>query len=232
MIAEGLRLNDARYEIKFSASGSAYDYHTGWLQCHDLAFYRPFPPRTVNNIYFDTLDLESYCENLMGVSSRTKLRLRWYGELAAPSATKLELKVKRNRYGWKHGEAVELKEDAMKRKWSDVCSKIEEQVSDDLRVRFQGSSFPALINRYRRDYFVSADSRVRITLDKDIAFFDQRATSKANLCFRSNSPEIMIMEVKVAYEDADLARRVLNSVNATPSKSSKYVIGIQSIIGK
>lgn len=68
---------------------------------HTACFYTPYPDRWVNNVYFDTYDYYCYAENLSGSSSRTKLRYRWYGQNEFPQKGALEVKCKRNYFGWK-----------------------------------------------------------------------------------------------------------------------------------
>ena len=90
-----------RLEIKFAS----YDIHSDvilhWLRVHPACFITPYPSRLVNNVYFDTHDYAAFSENLLGSSSRTKVRYRWYGEEQGPAVGVLEIKFKRNYFGWK-----------------------------------------------------------------------------------------------------------------------------------
>ena len=94
-------LDDLRYEIKFVVPITESYRLTAWVREHTAAFGIAYPPRRVNNVYYDSYGLATYEENLSGVSERTKIRLRWYGADSERLSGKLELKMKRNRLGWK-----------------------------------------------------------------------------------------------------------------------------------
>ena len=93
--------HDLRHEVKFVGSATRRSSIEGWLLGHQACFRSAYPPRRVNNFYLDDFELSTYEENLTGVSRRTKIRFRWYGESAEEVAGTLELKRKRNRLGWK-----------------------------------------------------------------------------------------------------------------------------------
>ena len=59
---------------------------------------------TVNSLYFDTYEVGCLTDNLFGVSDRTKLRFRWYGDDFRRVRGHLELKGKSNQLGWKEGQ--------------------------------------------------------------------------------------------------------------------------------
>ena len=50
---------DARLEIKFVAETSRYHELEQWIRLHPAGFRKSYPPRRVNNIYFDTQDLDA-----------------------------------------------------------------------------------------------------------------------------------------------------------------------------
>ncbi len=91
----------ARYEVKFISSPDRYHELEHWIRIHRAGFRSPYPPRRVNNIYFDDPVLYAYEENLVGASARSKVRLRWYGDTFQPDSCVLEVKRKRNMLGWK-----------------------------------------------------------------------------------------------------------------------------------
>ncbi len=67
-----------------------------------LFFREQFKERTVNSIYFDTLNFKSALDNLNGVSDREKFRVRWYGKnLELLDEPILENKIKKNFQGYK-----------------------------------------------------------------------------------------------------------------------------------
>ena len=69
---------DWRFEKKFLVESHLYApvlktfLIDGW--------YEIFKDRYVNSVYFDDTKFTSYYENLLGISDRTKYRLRFYGK--------------------------------------------------------------------------------------------------------------------------------------------------------
>jgi hypothetical protein len=222
----------ARYEIKFTLQRQNYYRFKNWLLLNPHDFYVPYPSRIVNNIYFDTLDCDSYVENLTGCTSRTKLRLRWYGDTFNPQKAVLELKAKRNRLGFKGAHKISF--EGMKlssMSYKDIVGNIKSQITGDIYFRFQQSDVAIIINRYERDYFITRNMKTRATLDSNLTFFDQRNRTKPNSVFKSITPEICIFEVKTPSLEIDYAEKVIETIELPPSKSSKYVLGVQSLIG-
>lgn len=225
-------LLNARYELKFNSKSSEYYTLRSWVLNHPLAFSPLYYPRLINNIYFDNYDLEAFHENLTGISSRTKLRLRWYGKTSNPNNTTLELKLRKNLLGWKISSKVEMKESSLENiSWRCLENHIKNQIPKDLALHYDTSPFAVLMNRYEREYFISANNKVRITLDKNIRFYDQRFKLSMNKSFINISPDMVIMEVKVNASDFDEAEKLTKDVYIQRTKNSKYVVGVCSILG-
>ena len=70
------------------------------IRLHPASFRTLYPPRQVNNIYFDTRDLLGFRQNIAGQNERRKYRVRWYGEeVKAVSKPRFEIKRKHNELG-------------------------------------------------------------------------------------------------------------------------------------
>ena len=93
--------SNPRYELKFIAEPFEHTRILNWLRQHHTCFVTEYPDRQVNNIYFDTYNYNSYCENIYGSSSKSKVRFRWYGGSKEPKNGSLEIKCKRNQLNWK-----------------------------------------------------------------------------------------------------------------------------------
>ena len=92
-----------RYELKYALQESDLVNLYAIISQHPSSFKTAFPDRTVNNIYFDNVNFQCCFENLDGISERTKIRYRWYGEEEQFSNGKLELKIKnpvKSRFGF------------------------------------------------------------------------------------------------------------------------------------
>lgn len=226
-------IDKARYEIKFVTESSLFFYISHWIKNHDMGFFEEYPSRSVNNIYFDNHNLDSYIENLSGISSRSKIRLRWYGKLHKSNSqkSKLELKIKKNKLGWKYAEDIFFSKNLKDITKTELLRSINDQLSEKLKHRFNISDTPVLINSYKRFYYVSMNKKVRITLDKDLSFYDQRVHNKLNFTYMVHSPNICVLEFKSAKNDIDFCRKALENVFLQPSKCSKYVLGVQRILG-
>lgn len=221
---------DARLEVKFVASVSEIGRMENWLRMHAGDFYSPFPDRWVNNAYFDTQDCSAYSENISGVSSRNKLRYRWYGMAEYPDAGNLEVKIKRNLFGWKRrfkcSEAPYSEGD----RWADIRRKLTKKLGVEAKLWLDARPNPTILNRYFRQYFVTRDNRVRITIDSRQSVFDQRYKSFPNVANKTNIPVTMVVEVKFARADRDFAAQVIQRIPIRVSRNSKYVIGLKSMI--
>lgn len=222
--------SEMRCEIKFVDIETEYAHVRQWLLLNTEGFRVAYPARAVNNVYFDTFDCGAYFENLSGASRRTKVRFRWYGESSVPERGVLEVKQKRNHLGWKInckiGSPLPFTE-----RWPAIVSRIKSELPPAGRLWLDSNPSPVLINRYRREYFISADSRVRVTLDRDQRVFDQRYNAVPNLTNAANLPAPLVMELKYAPEHRDHVTEILRAVPIRMSRNSKYTLGVTAIHG-
>lgn len=223
--------DDVRLEIKFVAEETEKARVLSWIRTHPLGFRSAFPDRRVNNVYFDSYDYSAYGANLAGISGRIKLRYRWYGDSEGPSAGTLELKCKRNQFGWK--ERYPAKEAPWQAgdRWADVRSKLAMQVGAGGRSWLAEFPAPTLLNRYDRCYFLSRDRKLRLTVDWNQAGWDQRLASSPNFTRRLNQPSTLVVEAKFAKQDRELASRNLRGIPIRVGRNSKYVNGLQTAGG-
>ena len=75
---------ELRHEVKFAAYAIEYESLCHWLRMHPSGFVKSYPDRQVNNVYFDSWDYRAFAENLAGISQRSKVRYRWYGNDEGP----------------------------------------------------------------------------------------------------------------------------------------------------
>ena len=218
-----------RYEVKFVGPPTQRSAVESWLHTHPASFRTAYPPRQVNNIYFDDFNLSTYEENLTGISRRMKIRFRWYGLDTNEVAGTFELKMKRNRLGWKENFRVpSLRIEA--RPWGEIVRSLRDQLPMEGRTWFDRYPQPILINQYWRHYFVSHDGRVRVTLDGQQRVCDQRLRPMPNLGSAANLPDALILEVKASSADLELAGRAIQGIPIRVGRHSKYVVGVQSMM--
>ncbi|NOY61888.1 MAG: polyphosphate polymerase domain-containing protein [Gammaproteobacteria bacterium] len=238
----------ARLEIKFAA----YQVHLRrleqWLQHHWAGFYIPYPDRQVNNVYFDTHNYAAFQENLSGGSARTKVRYRWYGQSIAPDAGVLEVKCKRNYFGWKLRYPVAKAPYKEGASWRWIHQSLIEQIADTATVAdseefgvpivsndgskwLHANPMPVMINRYQRKYFVSADDKIRATIDVNQEVWDQRYKPRPNFRYHSIPADNLVLEIKFDRKDRELASEVIQGLPVRVSRHSKYVNGVRAIQG-
>ena len=97
-----------RYEVKIPLPAHWLADVETWVRLHPAQWRVTYPPRQVNNIYFDTARYDGLNANLSGAGEREKLRLRWYGlDTTLVVGGNLERKRKQGMAGWKEIVPVE-----------------------------------------------------------------------------------------------------------------------------
>ena len=92
-----------RYERKFLLTSLMKHHLAVIIRNHPSMFSEAYPERFVNNIYFDTLSMSHYWDNVAGITPRIKVRIRWYGDLLGEiEKPVLEFKLKNSLLGSKN----------------------------------------------------------------------------------------------------------------------------------
>jgi len=186
------------------------------IKSHPAGFYEVFPKRNVNNIYFDTPNLECLNDNLAGVSHRKKYRARWYGEAVEKIAKpKLEIKYKENMLGGKN--FLPLTDFSLK-----DLSALKKEVNTLIVTPFVLE--PVLLNSYSRSYWETRCGRFRITVDSKLYFHSLIHSPHffKYIC----EDRAFIVELKYEAEDEDTVDRITRFLPFRLSKNSKYVNGV------
>lgn len=220
-----LKIDNARYEKKFVTRMPYYEIER-IIRLNPALFLGVFKERKINNIYLDGIDYKNYFDNLNGNSSRFKIRIRWYGETFGKIEPRLELKIKNGEFGWKfifplkpfkldnNFSAKFLQEEVL------MKSKLPDWLAEQIKF-----FYPALLNFYKRKYFVSADGKYRITLDREMVFY---RIKKNNNTFREKiiDNEHSIVELKYKRGDYKEAHWITQNLPFRISANSKYIKGI------
>jgi SPX domain protein involved in polyphosphate accumulation len=223
-------LRNYRYERKFLVEALLPFQVEALIKLHPRLFYAPYPARFVNNLYFDTPDLENYYDNVYGASRRRKVRVRWYGapfgELSRPV---LEIKVKDGRVGTKHTYPLApfcLDECFCNRSFRNVAldSNLPENVRGDLC-----SLEAVLFNRYYRRYYASRDGHFRVTLDSEMAFYKANCACGNAFIHQQISYRELVVELKYEVDQEPQADRVASFFPFRVTRNSKYVQGIERV---
>ncbi len=214
-----------RYEVKMTCSEMYLAEARAWVRLHPDLFVEAYPPRQVNNLYFDTAELACLDANLIGIGDRAKLRLRWYGGEHDAVRGALELKHKANQLGWKEICPVSGRLDLTTISWSELVRRLKADAAGGIALWLSYADQPVLINSYTREYYESSDRQIRVTIDYDQVAYDQFTFPAPNLSSRSLGESRLVIEVKA---DSALHRRVSTVLSCFPlhtDRTSKYVNG-------
>jgi SPX domain protein involved in polyphosphate accumulation len=205
-----------RFERKYRVENFSYAHSMQLIKAHPAAFYQPYPDRIVNNIYFDTPNLQCLQENLAGISTRKKYRVRWYGEaLKTIVAPKLEIKYKENLLGAKKGIALESFN-------INELNELSIKVNELLPLQF--ALQPVLLNSYYRSYWETRCGKFRITVDTQLNFHSLLHSPYFER-YLHQDPSVII-ELKYEKEDEETVDRIAALLPFRLTKNSKYVTGM------
>jgi len=204
-----------RLEIKIVFSDSEYvDVMSIIESIRNLT--NPFPDRGVNSVYYDTSYFKDAKENLIGISSRRKRRLRFYnspGDSKFYSAS-FEEKIKNNKLGHKLTYKSNKSDFFDTLDLSNPIVYDNSNLSDNLR--------PTSYVKYSRSYY-SYFETVRLTVDQDIAFASLINVDQFSYNIRTNYFPRIIVEVKFDPCDYSIAKKILNRFHRAPVRHSKYL---------
>ena len=140
---------------------------------------------------------------------------------------RLERKIKRDLLGTKHiTELGDMQVAGLSRE--QLAAHLEAQranpVDIDLRLRN-----PVIRNRYLREYFVDASKRVRITVDREQAFYSVDSHHDVLRGNRVDYP-VYVIELKYDKENLPLVKQLMDGFPLRPVRHSKYLAGLSRMI--
>ena len=208
-----------RYERKYRIENLHLNVILQSVRLHPAGFRRIYPDRQINNIYFDTPDLLTYKENVMGIAKRNKYRVRWYGyDTHRVRKPQFEIKHRHNQVGAKticKVEAFSLDN------LSEITQKVN-SLSNDFRYAHLS---PTLLNSYVRTYFGSYNRKFRVTVDSHLRYHSWLTGSKF-VGYRIEEKSVFILEIKYdRAADVDIDY-VMQYFPFRQTKNSKYVNGL------
>ena len=216
----------ARYERKFMIDAMTYHVVEQQIKLHPAVFSPIYHPRYINNIYFDTNELDFFYDNVSGKSSRRKARIRWYGDIhGIIHKPVLEFKIREGMLGNKISfplKSFGVDESINQEKLYKVFRESDLPlwaVENLLQLK------PALLNRYRRKYFLSFNKKFRLTIDNELSYYGIGGNN--NNLIESYSSDDVIVELKYDRKYDDIATLITNRLPFRLTKSSKYVNGIE-----
>ena len=223
---ENSRITSKRIELKHLMRLRHLHRVEASLLASPLCFRESFPPRKINSLYFDTPDFKTINESFSGTSTRAKHRFRWYGKLSGATNPTYEIKCKKGHLSWKILTPLEFAIDTEARDW-DAALTDNSGVSSSRIISLPGSRPVSIVSYYRR-YYESANGRVRVTLDNEISFLDQTIHFRPNFSLGRNSPEKLVVEIKLSQKDSALLEELKRTLDFVPQRFSKYC---ESLLG-
>jgi hypothetical protein len=215
-----------RYELKQAYSDLLLPELRSWVEMHPAGFRIAYPSRWVNSIYFDTHGLDTFNDHIAGVPVRRKLRYRWYGQnLRIAQGGQVEVKNKSEYAGWKLIEKLAPTFVLDDNHWAKLMDEYRAAASGVIKELLSVCR-PVLLTVYRREYYVSANGQVRLTIDSQLRGYDQYLASRPNLSFCHPSDGQAILELKSEVSQADELAEVLSHFPVRASRYSKYVNNI------
>ena len=224
------QLRTLRYERKFLVEDLRPFQVQALIRLHPAMFHAPYPPRHINNLYFDTRDLEHYYDNVNGAAQRKKVRVRWYGEpFGEITCPILEVKLKDGLVGTKHSYPLAgftLDGSFCTRSFRKVLdvSDLPEEVRHGMR-----DLEAVLFNRYYREYHATRDGRFRCTLDTGLTFYRINGALCNLFAHRQTDYRVLVVELKYEAEQEPHASRVAGFFPFPVTRSSKYVQGMERV---
>ena len=220
-----------RYERKFHVDQLSARQAEILIKTPPAHFYEVYPPRIVNNIYFDTEAMSDYRKHVNGAADRSKLRLRWYGSPDGPGGkAALEVKSKQGQVGSKTVcpiDGVGKSETSDHRRLSGI---LQDRCDDRATLERLSGSSPSLFNTYSRQYFASVDNQFRLTLDTHVTVQSVQGRPFGPRS-RFVDEHLLIMELKYDTVTENEVSRILEKWPFRLGRISKYVYGVQRLLG-
>jgi len=218
---------DARREIKFPLVNRNPAGVYAAIRTHPMGFERLFPTRWIHNIYFDTPDFTCFYTSVSGASQRLKLRLRWYGDPDGLDGGALEWKWRHGALGRKWVAPVRWEGDLAKQRWSTLRTSFRGDLVARQRASFDALALATLLNRYRREYWISRDGSIRLTLDDQLSFIPQYRSLAPQMRGAIGWNRVRVLELKAPAASMEAVRDAARGFPYRPGRFSKYTAGME-----
>lgn len=227
MDLEGRR--EYRYERKFFINQLSSQEVLALVKRHPAFFSEIYPPRYINNIYFDHPLLLNFADNINGAPLRKKARIRWYHDLFGKvTQPMLEFKLKEGLMGTKI--SYPFPDFRFQKKFSEHylreiinTSELPPEV-----ILYLKTVEPVLTNRYQRWYLATPDRAYRVTVDVDLSYYHINKFNNQFL-FHQVDRQAIIVELKYQQEHDPRVDRISAGFPFRMTRSSKYVQGIERV---
>ena len=219
-----------RYENKYRITERSYAEIKNILHYCTFQFREIYHKRIINNLYLDTFELSNYFDNIDGNNEREKIRIRWYGNsMNYANNPKLEFKIKRGHVSKKN--IINLNNFIFKNGFSreDLVKVLRKSSLSNKVLEKMCNQRLSLFNKYERQYYISSNGHYRITLDKDMEYYNLNDYSNYFITKRTDYG-VSVMEIKYDPVDRDGVSEIIDQFPFRLAKNSKYVTGVTYFI--
>ena len=217
--------SDYRYEKKFVINNPSHYYIINFIKQNKYCFQKSYEDRVVNNIYFDTDNMDYYRDNIEGNNRRKKVRIRWYGkqngEIKKPI---LQFKIKQNNLGKKI--EYKLNDFLLNNNYNQNNQFLQFKKANLPEKIIENLSYLNIIlmNSYNRQYYESKILNVRLTLDTSIKYYKLNKIQN-NFVYNIKDYNSNIIELKYTSELSNKINCLTNTFPFRVVKNSKYING-------
>ena len=214
--------NTFRYERKYIIDANLIENINDLESYLSISLNEAFDQRRVNSIYYDTNNYKFANETSEGFLNRTKVRIRFYGDLDKFIFPVLEIKSKIGLVGTK--EVFKLQKDELYENNFLTRNFHKLNIKNKEVFYLLTAIEPKVIVTYKRKYFISPCRKYRFTLDSDIGFklFDRNSPNQSlnyDLIYPYNKK---ILELKYDVNEEVLVKRIIKNLPFRLTSFSKY----------
>ena len=226
-----------RKEKKYTFSVNDIDEVRSYLLNSDIALRPAYENRYVNSIYLDSINFDNYNENLIGLSKRTKARIRWYSRgkcqrISSDTEFTLELKLRSNFLSDKLSYPFKLPHCGSGLTTNELINYLRTVIPIEFLPFIDHCNDFTLAVSYLREYYEDFSRKIRCTLDSKITFskpliniLDVKTSSKYLV-------EYGVLELKYPSSvEKELSHFKLYNVEISPGRHSKYAVGVNIVSG-
>lgn len=210
-----------RKEVKIYIPENLKKYFFYWFSLK-FGIVKSHKKRTINSLYFDTINYKSAIDNIIGLSKRKKYRFRWYGD-SIDTFGNFEIKTKNNNLSQKETYPLDIKvKDIDFNRMLDFNSSEFNALDEKIRNKISSTKlFPNLFVEYNREYYKFHN--LDLTLDSNLCFsqfggFEKKIVKK-----------YLIFEIKYNIKFENEVDTLLNNCQLAISRNSKYLQGLDHI---
>ena len=212
-----------RFERKYEINKPYSKAIRVFLFCRGLI--EQYPQRIVNSLYYDDYKFSLFESAQQGISSRKKVRIRFYDN--AENGLTLENKHREGEINYKNNEEVNSKKQNLTSLEINIEGYNKQQIFVPSCIEY--NYLPKILVSYSRQYFTSPDKKLRVTIDTDIGIYKIISTNKKIEIDSLRCIDHDIIELKYDYcynPGFRFIQSLTTEFNLILSKSSKYSKGI------